>query len=54
MVAPNIGFVSFLNINFSKKYLRFVEIPVFCSNIEILDYRELSIIFATKTDHSLT
>jgi hypothetical protein len=41
-------------LNFSKKYLLFVEIPLFCSNIEILDYRELSIIFATKTDNSIT
>jgi hypothetical protein len=39
-------------LNFSKKYLLLVEIPVFCSNIEILDYRELSIILATKTDNS--
>jgi hypothetical protein len=30
-----------------------VEILVFCSNIEIFDYRELSIIFATKTDNSI-
>jgi hypothetical protein len=41
-------------LNFSKKYLLLVEIPVFCSNIEILDYHELSIIFATKTDNSIT
>jgi hypothetical protein len=41
-------------LNFSKKYLLLVEISVFCSNIEILDYRELSIIFATKIDNSIT
>jgi hypothetical protein len=41
-------------LNFSKKYLLLVEIPVFCSNIEILDFRELSIIFATKIDNSIT
>jgi hypothetical protein len=41
-------------LSFSKKYLLLVEIPVFCSNVEILDYRELSIIFATKTDNSIT
>jgi hypothetical protein len=28
---PNIGFVSFFNIEFSKKYLLLVEIPAFCS-----------------------
>jgi hypothetical protein len=50
---PNIGFVSFFILNFSKKYLFLVEIPIFCSNIEILDYRELLIIFATKTDNSM-
>jgi hypothetical protein len=31
-----------------------VEIVVVCSNIEILAYRELAIIFATKTDNSIT
>jgi hypothetical protein len=42
------------NIESKKKYLLFVEIQQFCSNIEILDYHELSIIFATKTDNSIT
>jgi hypothetical protein len=41
-------------LNFSKKKILLVEIPVFCSNIEILDDRELSIIVATKTDNSIT
>jgi hypothetical protein len=42
-------------LNFSKKKKLLVEIPVFCSNIKILDYhRKLSIIFATKTDNSIT
>jgi hypothetical protein len=38
--------------DFSKKYLLFVEIQVFCLNIEILDDHALSIIFA-KTDNSI-
>jgi hypothetical protein len=36
-------------LNFSKKYLLLVEIPVFCSNIQIFKYyREFSVIFATN------